>query len=117
MSALDTVVAILLVALCLHVGVLIVVLVRASLPQRRHPQRAVALTAGAAALVGELMALGGLLGRPAPPAWVAGALGLAIGLALACRSSWREHAAGRAAIQAFVAPPLVAAFVIALSLR
>lgn len=113
----DATVGVLLVALCAHVGVLMVGLVRALLPQRRHAQRAVGLAAGVAALVGELSALRGLLGAPVAPAWIAGLLGLALVLGLAARSGWREHAAGRVAFQALFAAPLVAAFVIALSFR
>lgn len=114
---LDAAVGILLLAMCAHVGVLLVGLARALLPQRRHPQRGVGIAAGIAALAGELLALGGLLGEPARPAWMGGILGLAILLAVAARSGWRQHAAGRLAFQALFAPPLVVTFVAALSFR
>ncbi|HET6405200.1 MAG TPA: hypothetical protein VFH78_11170, partial [Candidatus Thermoplasmatota archaeon] len=72
MNPADSLLAVALVALCAHVGILFVALARGLMPQRRHPDRLVALLAGAAALAGELLALGALLGRPSPLAWVVG---------------------------------------------
>lgn len=117
MSPLDAAIAILLIALAGHVGLLMVLAVRALLPARRHPQRTLALLAGLAALVGELLALRGLLGVRAPPMWVAGALAAAALLGLAARGTWRESAAGQLAFQALVAAPLVLVFSVALALR
>lgn len=117
MTPLDSLVAIALVVLCVHVGVLLVALARGLVPQRRHPDRAMALAAGGAALVGELLALRGLLGDPAPLAWVGGLLGLGLLLGILARGAWREHAVGRAAFHAVVAPAVVLVFVAALTLR
>lgn len=117
MSVGDGAAGVLLVALCAHVGVLVVALVRGSLPQRRSSERALALSAGSAALVGELLALGSLLGRPAPLPWVAGLLALGLLLGVLARATWRAHPAGRAAFHAVVAAPLVAMFVLALTFR
>lgn len=117
MSPLAASLALLLVLLCVHAGLLIVMIVRAALPSRRSPERLVGILAGLAALVGELLALRSLVGRPAPLALVVGALGLALLLGLVSRPSWRAHAAGRAAFYATWAAPLVAAFVLAMALR
>lgn len=117
MSPLDAFLGLALIVLCVHVGLLLMALVRALLPQRRHPHRALGLSAGAAALVGELLALRGLLGRPLPLAWVAGLLLLGAVLGLLARSSWRDHPAGRAAFYAVMGAPLVLAFVALLALR
>lgn len=117
MTPLDSFVAIALVALCAHVGILIVALVRGVLPQRRHPDRGKALAAGSAALVGELLALRALLGVAAPLPWVGGLLLLGLLLGLLARGAWREHPVGRAAFHAVVAPAVVAVFVGALMLR
>lgn len=117
MTPLDAATGILLVALCAHVGILIVSLVRGALPQRKHPQARFALAAGALALVGELLALRSLLGKPAPIAWVAGLLGVALVGGVSVRGGWREHPAGRAAFHAVLAAPLVTLFVVVLALR
>lgn len=117
MTPLDSLVAIALVALCAHVGILIVALARGAMPQRRHPDRTIALAAGGAALVGELLALRGLLGDPAPLAWVAGLLGLGLLLGVLARGAWREHPVGRAAFHAAIAPAFVVVFAGALALR
>jgi hypothetical protein len=116
-TPLDATVGILLVVLCGHAAMLMVLLVRGGIPQRRHPQRRAALLAGIAALLGELLSLKGLLGRPASPLWVFGLLGAGVLLALVARPAWREHPAGRAAVHALVAAPLVVVFVVVLSLR
>lgn len=117
MSPLDAVLGFMLVVLCGHVGILLVALARGFLPQRRHPDRITALSAGAAALVGELLALRGILGKPAPLAWVAGLLALGVLLGLFARGAWKEHPVGRAAFHAVVAAPLVVLFTIVLNLR
>lgn len=117
MSPLDSFVAIALVALCAHVGVLLVVLFRGALPQRRHPDRTMALAAGGAALAGELLSLRGLLGAPVPLPWVGGLLGLGLLLGILARGAWREHPVGRAAFHAVVAPAVVLVFVMSLMLR
>ena len=117
MSPLDSIVALALVALCAHVGILIVSLFRGAIPQRRHPDKLVALLAGSAALVGELLALRGLLGNPEPLAWVAGLLGVGALLGVLARGAWKEHPVGRAAFHAVIAAPLVALFVVALTFR
>lgn len=116
MTPLDAFVGLALIALCAHVGILAVVLARGAMPQRRHPDRTLALCAGAAALAGELLALRGLI-RPAPLPWVAGLLGLGLLLGFLARGTWREHPVGRAAFHAVLAGPLVLLFVVALSLR
>lgn len=116
-TPLDSLVAILLVALCAHVGILLVAIARGLLPQRRHPDRLAALAAGVAAVAGELLALRGLLGNPAPLPWVLGFLGVGVLLGVIARGTWREHPVGRAAFHAVVAAPLVALFVVALTLR
>lgn len=117
MTPLDAMVGALLFLLCAHVGTLFVALVRGALPQRRHPDRRLALLAGGAALAGELLALRGLLGRPPPVAWVAGLLLVGVLLGILARGVWREHPAGRAAFHAVLAAPIVLAFVVALALR
>lgn len=117
MTPLDATLGILLILVCAHVGILVVVLVRGALPQRRHPQRRWALAAGGAALLGELLALRSLLGKPAPLPLVVGLLVVGALAGFALRSMWREHPAGRAAFQAVLAPPIVTAFVIVLALR
>ena len=117
MTPLDAALGVLLVALCAHVGILLVALVRGALPQRRHPDKALALLAGGAALVGELLALRGLLGRPPPLAWIVGLLGAGALLGFLARGAWKAHPVGRAAFHAVLAAPLVLAFVAVLSLR
>lgn len=117
MTPLDSLLALVLFALCAHVGILLVAIARGLLPQRRHPQRLPSLAAGAAALVAELLALRGLLGRPAAPVWVLGLLGLGALLGLLSRAGWREHPAGRAAFHAVLAAPMVLLFVLVLTFR
>ena len=115
MTPLATIVGAMLILLCAHVGLLIVALVRGALPQRRHPDRRLALLAGAAALAGELLALRGLLGRPPPIAWIVGLLLVGAVLGFLARGAWHAHPAGRAAFHAVLAPPIVLAFVAALA--
>jgi len=116
-TPLDAALGILLVVLCGHVGILIVMLTRGALPQRRHPQKRWALAAGALTLAGELLALRGLLGKPSPIGSVVGLLALGLVIGLAVRGSWREHPAGRAAFHAVWGAPIVAVFVVLLALR
>lgn len=117
MTPLDAATGVLLVALCGHVGVLGVSLGRILLPQRRSRERALGFVAGAAAVLGELLALKSLLGKPASLAWVGGLLVVGFGLGLYGRGLWRSHPAGRAAFHAVVAAPLVILFVVVLNLR
>lgn len=117
MGPADSLVAFALVALCAHLALLLVVLVRGILPARRDAAARLALAAGAAALVGELLALGLLLGRRVPLPWLAGTLGLAFLLGFLARGTWRSNAAGRAAFYALFAAPLVAVLWVALALR
>ncbi|HUR70103.1 MAG TPA: hypothetical protein VM370_12735 [Candidatus Thermoplasmatota archaeon] len=117
MTPLDAFVGVMLVALCAHVGLLLVAIGRALLPQRRSRALWVCVAAGAAALAGELLVLRGLVGRPASPPVVGALLGLGVLLGLMARSVWRERGHGRAALHAVVAAPLVVLFVLALSLR
>lgn len=107
----------LLVLISAHAGLLIVMLVRAALPTRRTPERALGILAALAALVGELLALRSLIGRHAPLPVIVGALGLALLLGLLARPAWRANAAGRAAFYATWAAPLVFALVMANALR
>ena len=117
MTPLDAALGIVLVALCAHVGILLVSIGRALLPQRWHRARRISLAAGTAALVGELLVLRGLVGAPASPPFVLGALGLALLLGILARDTWREHNYGRAAFHAVIAAPLVLIFVVVLTLR
>lgn len=110
-------VAVLLVLLCAHVALLVVALARALLPRRRDVTARVAIASGAAALVGDLLVLGSLLGRPAALPWVLGAFGLAAAGAVAVRASWRATPAGRAAFYALLGAPLALALLVALAFR
>lgn len=117
MSLLDGLLGVALVALCIHVAVLFVQLARALLLwRRRDPSWTMGLAAGATGLLGELVVLGILIGRPPSLAWVLGLLGASLALGLLSRPTWRAHAAGRVGRSALLAAPLglaVAAVLIA----
>lgn len=103
---LDFLLGALMVAVAVHAALLLFVLVRALLPARREEAYQTCMAAGTSALLGELLLLGGLVGRPlwvlvAPLFLVAG-----LGIALYARRFWTTTPAGHAARQAVYAAPL-----------